>query len=99
VKVVLSASARDDVKQIRLRYAKSPYARKWFARVLSGAIRHLERFPGTAQRRPDVSGYDVFFWRAESFWLVLQQEPDITIIVAVVHTSRELNQALRDLAL
>ncbi len=95
MRLQVSETAQQD-RDEALGYLQAPSnAADFFIRDITLAIRHLETFPDTAVRRRDLTAYDVRFWYVAPYFLVVTRAPDMTNLVAILHSSRNIRRELR----
>ena len=66
-----------------------------FSALMHDAISHLERWPGTATSRADLTNLDVVFWFAHPYHLVMKRESERLVVIAILHSSRNIRRELR----
>jgi len=96
VRFVVTRRARRDIQAIQAFYDQSRYAQNWFEGQLREAAQHLLSAPLTALYKPELTSLDVRFWLMKPYWLVIRQDGDSLLLLAIVHTSRNLQKVLRD---
>ncbi len=95
MQVQVSETARQDRDQV-LRFLQAPSdAADLFIRDIALGVRHLEKFPDTAVRRRDLTSYDVHFWYVAPYFLVVTRAPELTNLIAILHSSQNIRRELR----
>lgn len=78
-------------------YHSDPAAATRFSLNVESLLLRMQRFPGSAQPRPDLTRRNVRFWFLAPLWFLTQKREGFLLVVSVVHASRDLRSYLRNI--
>ncbi len=98
MKLLLTPRAERDLDNIQSYYEDGHGSSVWIVEQMDAAFRHLRRWPRSGRHRLELLGPDYWFWIAASYVIVYSILDDKLIVITLLHGSRNLTSALRDLS-
>jgi plasmid stabilization system protein ParE len=93
--IVLSESARSDLRETLSFYRAPSRASDALSYTFERGASHLEKWPYTGHRRRDLSKADICFWFEDPYYFVFQIKGDTLFVIAFLHSARNIPPILR----